>query len=158
MVSSWDMISSPIVPTIISLLANYHDGDNGESPHRRLKTTPLGSSKDQALGTFTRWGFGVPRGGGATSRVGVPNPCGGVQPPRRLVGSRGERSPRRITERVQRVPPTLLDTSRRVLRHVTVRKPNRERFDRISSNGECKRVCLQQQKIPSIRKPFESPP
>lgn len=104
---------------LVHRLAGDHDG---KSPRRRgrLKTTPPASTGDQTLGTLTRWGFGVPRGGGATSRVGVPNRRGGVQPPRRLVGSRGKRSPRRITETVQRVPPAPLGT--RTLRHVTVVK------------------------------------
>ncbi|TGZ49709.1 Uncharacterized protein DBV15_01237 [Temnothorax longispinosus] len=94
---------------LVHRLAGDHDG---KSPRRRgrLKTTPPASTGDQTLGTLTRWGFGVPRGGGATSRVGVPNRRGGVQPPRRLVGSRGERSPRRITETVQRVPPAPFST------------------------------------------------
>jgi len=88
---------------LVHQLSSDHDD---ESPwHRgRLKTTPPASTGDQTLGTLTRWGFGVPRGGGATSRVGVPNRRGGVQPPRCLVGSYGKRSPRRITETVQRVP------------------------------------------------------
>lgn len=94
---------------LVHRLAGDHDG---KSPwyRGRLKTMPPASTGDQTLGTLTKWGFGVPRGGGATSRVGVPNRRGGVQPPRRLVGSRGKRSPRRITETVQRVPSAPLGT------------------------------------------------
>ncbi|KYN03069.1 hypothetical protein ALC62_06164 [Cyphomyrmex costatus] len=96
-------------------LFQFSSDHDGESPRRRgrLKTTPPASTRDQTLGTLTRWGFGVPRGGGATSRVGVPNRREGVQPPRYLVGSRGKRSPRRITETVQRVPLAPLGTRTR---------------------------------------------
>lgn len=95
---------------LVHRFAGDHDG---KTPRRRgrLKTMPPASTGDQTLGTLTRWGFDVPRGGGATSRVGVPNRRGGVQPPRCLVGSRGKRSPRRITETVQRVSSAPLGTN-----------------------------------------------
>jgi len=103
------IVSTPRVP-LVHRFTGDHDG-RASRRRGRLKTTPPASTGDQTLGTLTRWGFDVPRGGGATSRVGVPNRRGGVQPPRCLVGSRGKRSPRRITETVQRVPLAPLGTS-----------------------------------------------
>jgi len=40
----------PVVPTCSATRRLNHDGDDGGPPRGRLKTMPLGSSKDQAPG------------------------------------------------------------------------------------------------------------
>jgi len=47
--SLWDL-ATPRWFQLVQRLAGYHDGDDSGPPRGRLKTMPLGSSRDQAPG------------------------------------------------------------------------------------------------------------